>query len=56
VSIATDFQFYIIEILEDNKIGQGVYEYQRAKDILPADLSADEYERAVKIVANWCEV
>lgn len=56
MSIATDFQAYIIEILEDNKIGRGVHEYQRAKEILPNDLSHDEYWKAVKIVADYTGV
>lgn len=56
MSIATDFKSYIIEILIDNDIGKGMAEYQRAKDILPYDLSTDEYERAIKIVAEYCRI
>ena len=56
MTILTDFASYISEILSVNHIGKGLAEYERAKCVLPADLSADEYEKAVKLAAQWCGV
>ena len=56
MTIQTDFACYINEILSVNRIGKRLAEYERAKIVLPADLSADEYEKAVKLAAAWCGV
>ena len=56
MTIKFDFKDYIIELLWGEKIGKGLAEYERAKGVLPADLSTDEYQRAVKLAAAWCGV
>ena len=56
MTILTDFASYISEILSVNRIGKGLAEYERAKGVLPADLSADEYQQAIKLAAAWCGV
>ena len=54
MTIQTDFACYINEIMSVNRIRKGMAEYERAKCVLPNDLSIDEYQRAVKLAAKWC--
>lgn len=56
MTIQTDFASYIEGILTDNAIRKGLAEYERAKCVLPNDLSADEYEMALKVIAKWTGV
>ena len=56
MTILTDFASYISEILSVNHIGKGLAEYERAKCVLPADLSADEYQMALKVIVKWTGV
>ena len=53
MEVVLQFESYIIDILKHNKIGKGIQEYERAKKLLPNDLSADEYEEAIRIVADY---
>ena len=53
MTIEIDFNDYINEILSVNRIGKGLAEYERAKGVLPADLSADDYRKAVKLAEYW---
>ena len=65
MTIATDFKCYIEGILAERGIHKAtpetsdlrcIVEYERAKCVLPNDLSTDEYQRAVKLAAAWCGV
>ena len=65
MTIATDFKGYLEGILTDNGIVKAepqtnelrrIREYEHAKCVLPANLSTDEYQRAVKLAAAWCGV
>jgi len=53
MEVVMQFESYIIDILKGYRIGKGIGEYQKAKELLPNDLSADEYEYAIKILADY---
>jgi hypothetical protein len=56
-AIVKEFEDILEETLIRFKIGKGVREYERAKRlVLNEDMGTGEYRRAIKVIAEWCEV
>ena len=65
MTILTDFASYIEGILAERGIHKAtpetsdlrcIVEYERAKCVLPNDLSTDEYEMALNVIVKWTGV